>query len=676
MAELQSFVGGVPLAETAAPRNLGSGATDAVGAVSSLLTTGARIQSDTKKREADELVLAEDAGVAQAYITNEALKRETPLQQAVAEGQISSDEALNFGVDIQASMDALNQVSAQGMRNSVKASLHRSLNFQQAATRNPGAAARIAAAMGIGNNSTINTLSEQATIQREQEKALGDEARRLLLIEGHLFNGTNIEAAQAWTTSDMSNRNIRIQQSKRRTEDYAVSIAERAPHASEALMLISTMTSNRLSNVAKNFKKGGKTNFSGSDGTTQSLAEQYVLEGEAMKREAALQYAQFPENLKVYNNHVDNMIKLRVQSEKDGHAIFGLEIKNTVLDPLAIQSAQLRVAQDTFNVGQQPLLAFKNATEAQYRVVQAITTMTKDIDNAAGDQAANPKLHELVTSQNMVDRMGNMVARLEQTNVAILGLLDPEKGNMKQAANDAVATISFLAAHPEDDENNAKLAKMIGIFDQAYRNNITLSPSYIKPMQDAVMKLVANDQDFVDTIAGSEMGRRMVKPIADALLTELSDSMRVFINDTVDDGIGSLFTGRLLGSDESPWKLYTNLGQWLVVDTVATDKAGVPQYKLRDGIENKLSPAAVTKNQLALVPYNDDIRSRQDPARFAALSKLRGDGSISQTVLRIIRSSDGIAMESLDPAVSIPEIDKEALEAQLKRNQPTDLNPY
>ena len=668
MAELQSFGNAVSMVETAAPRNLGSDLQDAAASISGVIGTAQSVVAGAAKRRASQLELQQESALAQGNIVNEEFKRREPLAEALESGQLTQSQVANFGVDEQASLAALNQAAGQGMGTSVKNALERSVRFQFAAMKNPGAAKELAAAYGIGNNSVEqDTLDALEKVERQQLEEDADQVREMAAAEGYteFLNKSNEDVLDMWVGSPAAVREREIKQNERSALAQESSIAERAPSASRAMSLQISGISRGLNKIQGDYLAANGTGNTGTDGSVMSMAEQMNLYADDQIAQVARTYSDFPNLVKSYADGIRLAVSQRLESRKKGIDQGTQEYNAQVKRPIELANLQADLERTLFTNSQNPTRAlqtsFNLATSIQDQNIKVARLRDEVLNTTSLDPA--PHLIEYLKDDPSGEKLATHIAASEIPGTFILQrMLDGDAANAREARDTSIASLSALARQGGIAGNEGKMKRIVADFAVAHEYNMELSPAAAAEMETSVLKL-ATDTKFVAMSKNSPALRKITVPYAEGLKKKILGSMQDNMNKVTTDRVSSVFTRNLPGSKETKIGLWRKMGQYMVLDEAMTNKAGVPQYSLVGNVEEALSTKDIAAQQAVLDEYNNDLVTTTDPNEYTLLSNLTGSPDVASAITSIIESSEGISLETLSPKRTIEDRAQEDITA-------------
>lgn len=677
MPEIQSFVDAVPVQETAAPRNFGSNFQDAVSAIGGGLDTASRLLGSSAERRKAEAEAKKDAAVTQGALFTEDFKRREPLQEALEAGYLNQEQVARFGVDETESLAALDQAAAQGMGNSIKNALERSVRFQFAAMRNPGAAKEIASAYGIGNNSVEqDTLDALEKVEREQLQKDADQIRKRAEEEGYteFLDKSNEEVIDMWIGSPAEQRERQIRQNQRSALAQESSIAERAPSAARAMALEMSAIPQQMAQVAAAYRQARGNANTGGDGSNISLSEHLTLWAEEKIADAARVYADFPKNLETYANGIRKSVADTLASKKLGMEQGTAEYEAQIKRPMDIQRMQMELEAQIFNASQNTVRALQNAIDLSTTIAREETRVAQLADEILreGPASVSPSLSRWLESPANRQRMALFRAGAAEGSTQMLHmLLDPEDATFIKNMDDAAMTLRSMIRTGDGVAGNEKaFAKVIGDMVLAYEYNLAQSPSKAKLMEQSILSL-SDDPRFIEIVSSSIPARKLVKPYASAIQTDIAASLQADMDRAVTEIVNSVGNPDLPGSRETGVAAWRKMGQYMVLDRAATNKTGIPQYKLRDNIEEALSQEDIVAQQEGIDKYNTDLLRETDPNKYKLLQVLTGSSDKSSAIEFIIESTEGLAIGSLSPKIKVEDRDPKAVvdETELTREQ-------
>ncbi len=670
MSELQSFVDAVPVQETAAPRNHGSGFQDAVGIISGGLNTASKLLDNASERR-------RLGAITESILFNEDFKRREPLQEALEAGYLTQDQVSLFGKDEAESIAALDQAAAQGMGSSIKNALERSLRFQSAVQRNPGSAKEIAEYLGIGKTGVgQDTLDALETAEREQLQKDADAVRKRMEEEGYTehLGKANEEVIDLWIGSPEEFRERQIRQNQRSALAQESSIAERAPSAARAMSFELSAVPKQMAQVAAAYRQARGGADTGSNAGQESLSEHLTLWAEDKIAEAARVYADFPQQLAVYATGVRTSVSDTLSSITKGMTQGEAEFQANVRRPMDIERMRLDIEQQVFNASQNPVRAMQSMVELNTTISREETRLAQLHDEvlAGGGAFTSPALARWLEDPANIRRSALISAGAGEGAAALLHMLvDPEDATLQKNMDAAAMSLrSMVRSGGGVAANEAAFKRVIADINLGYEFNLAQSPSKARMMEQAILNL-SEDSRFIEAAEADPRLRTLVKPVLAGVQTDILSSMQKDMDRAVTERVNSVGSPDLPGSRETGLAAWRKMGQYLILDKASTNKAGIPQYKLRDNIEEALTQEDIAEQQAQLDKYNTSLLRETDPNKYQLLKALTGAKDIAASVEYVIESSDATAISSLSPKIKVEDRDPKAVvdETELTREQ-------
>ncbi len=664
MSDLQSFGNAVAVAETAAPRNHGSNFSRVAGAVSNGLGVVSDLVENNQKQATAREKASNAASVAQGFRDNEVFKRREPLREALASGQLSASQVAQFGVDEASSLAALDQAAGQGMGHSVRNALERSVRYQFAAMKNPGAAKELAAAYGIGNSSEgQDTLDAIEAIERDRLKADANQVRELAANEGYqeFLGKGDEEVIEMWLDSPASQRERQIKQSQRSALSQESSIEERAIPASRAMSLEMSKIGNTINSIANNYEAARGNSNTGSTGGV-ALADQLNLWAEDTIAGISRTYKDFPKLVEAYSTGVRRSVEDRLTARKSGLEQSRLEHNVQVMQPLAEESQRLQIVRTAFDNQRNPIRAVEDAAQLSINMSREMRTIAGLQDEILNQSPAeqSPSMIAYLQGEGNAQALAQYKVASEMGVAGLNMLLDPASGAQKKAADTAATTLGYISRTGGVAANEAATKQVVADLATAHQYNVSLSPSKAAVIEEAVGKL-ADDPRFIEMAKDSPAVRPLLAPYAASVKSEIIQKMQDSLDIATTTKVNAIGNPNLPGSRETRISLWRKMGQYMVLDKKGTDAVGVPQYKLVNNITEALSTEDIADQQAALDEHNQYVQRTSQPSRYKLLKNLTGATSISAAVTSVVESSDGIALESLSPTREIADRNKEAI---------------
>lgn len=664
--ELQTFGNDIAVAQASAPRAIqGSIAQDLVGAAVGGASTFKTIKDGIDRRKLAEEEARTNDAIAQGFIAQEKFKQSHVLAGALERGELTPAQAENFGKDEQAAFDALQQAAGQGMSRSIKNSLMNSVMFQNAVAKSPGSAKEFAAAFNIGNGKgEFDTLAAVTKIKRDNLQKDADGVRELMDNEGYTehIGASNEEVIEMWLDSPAAKRQLEIKQSERRALSEETSIKERAPHASRAMALGIDTALRGLDDLAANFAEATGSSNTGSDGRTISLAEQQDLYINGLVSEYSAKYPDFPKNVAEFANGLRAAANSRVEARKKGIDQGILENRAQVLVPMEVQQRRQDLIRSRHSNSQNPIDALSRAFRFTEELAKSEIATAKVRDEIREQGAFNvPYLAALMEDPGTAQRLAQNVAVSEEGTLLLQDLVDPVASKAKRAGNEAVGTLSILARNGDISNIDAKVKGVVQAIKSGYDLNEALSPSKNAALKETILQ-AASDPAIVKLAKIDPEIRAIIKPYSDGIRDNILKDMRRTMDSATKDKVSSVLTGNLPGSSENPIALWRKLGQYMQLDAVGTNKAGVPQYKLVNNIEEALETGDIVNLGSALEYHNNKVLESADPRQYELLKNLTGSTSIANGLNTVINSDQGSDLATLSLGRRIPDRDQAAID--------------
>lgn len=652
MAEQQSFGNAINLVDRPAPRNYGSDLGDGLRAISGSLGVMTGLKETRDKQRADKAAAQTQQDLAQGYLYQEEFKREEPLSEAVEAGYLTQQQATNFSVSEADSLAALNQAERQGMKQSVRAALERSVRYQHAAMRNPGAAKELAEAYGIGDNGVENrTLDALEKIEQKNLQSDADYIRKRAQEEGitDFQNLDNEDVLDMWEGSMYAKRERDIRQNQRKALAHESTVAERTPYVAKVL-------NTQVSEVARGLDQlrlsmSGRLGDTGNDLGYPEAAQLLIQDA---KQQIAVQYSDFPQLVKTHHDTLDQLVSSSVKAISDGQQIQRSQYDAEVTVPLRTKNLKLEIEDHKFEVSENPKRAVSSALSLNKKILDFDLQLAKAKDENNSLASANPAVTAVLANplyQTELPLYNAMAA--DSASLQLQKISQPQVAEARDAFNMSIGVAEVHHTNPNADTPSVykNLAKNYGIA-KAY--GADASPTHKAMLNKSIKHLVSND-NFVKWAKTDTASRQLLQPVAEIAREEVKSYISDLIEPTVTDKVA--FDGL---SSNTPASYWTNAADYIVLDAKATDSTGVPQFKLREGVSNELTVATVAKHQALTDQLNAKSSEKSDPQLFNFLKAASGRSSVSEIALSIIRSQSGQVLSSLDPDLIVPTGDDSA----------------
>lgn len=578
---LQTFADGVNLQETQQPVRTTSEVPGVLGAASRVIDEVTDL-ADRKVKDNTNAVLG------RAALANLDLRRESFLNDAVAEDQISLEDARELQGSGPKAMRALERASANGLNNQLRTGMKRNLILRQMIQDNPLVdPAKLAARFNVSLSAeqlTLNTIREERVKELNANYTLAQQQAKTQGIDiSGMDKKTAIDEVATHPTTAVAHTIARL---KQKAEFNAADRAASQRHIEVASASEQTQHIIALNNVLPTLlaEKGGS--IENLDLTEASAVFNQTLQRSliAIDRE----YADWPEVAKARKDELiahANMIRpgiegslLAKQNSLEQNA-FQLKTMNSLNHASAELGIQLdnqklvlnsqRMIQEEMNT-QQQIMSF---TPRMLKIKKELETGGLfGQDAALRDQAL----------KTLDSGLENMVRFLRDTRTgqanSLLRYFNAEAANGRTISDTVQGMIGNLAAGTLPVEDQVFFVENL----KTWADNALPGE---KREAIASLKAAARNDDVRTMYSSSPVFRKLIPEIEEEVSKEVATVFQPMLNNLADRTTNF---GLDLRTGGFP-KLWTNVAPHITVDEAHLNKTGDVQYRLRDGVHRILS---------------------------------------------------------------------------------------
>ena len=670
---LQSFPG---ITETARPGNYGSGFQEAVRGITGITNTALTLeQQQGEKKEILSSSLADameaeakardEQDYAIAAIRNENLKQESYLT-SVDHREIDVKSLLSG--DMEQALSALNQAERSGdISQSARIAIKRSILYKEMVMKNPGMAKELKNAFSIGSNSPgsgnlmtlqnqIDSIEEEERQDKRREKQEeASHARAQLREYGYATQGLDDEnAIHTWYTSKEFAIQTTIARSKQLIDQQDVAKELRAFEVEKSLAATLKKYHIDLTNLYLQSVEAG-TEGGSPDVAGASLPEQATLLTNQYIAEVTENFWEFPEEAQAFINGLTSMQGSIVTAVQNGQAI---DRSRNTQNNQAIQNEilQYNLEQKKLNLNASKAQNIRDSLESQHQAYRNSSWITSaftpgnEIYNEIGEAFRQQFGSENADGDWQMDSttsnyLGLVLSSIDDANVAVAQATDPALATRIQNTTRLTALASALARDPNREnwmEDTTKLLMALTTGNQMNRERLSYSE---KRALDKSLNQIALDPRLVAFVNKSPMVRQFQEPFFTATKNSVISYLQEFTNEVTEERVWMETVDRRFGAKETdPKNLWRKLGQFMQLDPVQTNSAGLPQFKLRTGSEFELAEGEEDSLTPVLNHYNRSIKIKGDKEDYAAILAFSGKNTLSDSLEYLFWTPQGRAL--------------------------------
>ena len=657
---LQTFVESVPTSSIGQLAN----ENPSLGFIDSAVKTLGNFVEASQKSSEDAKEVANTRSTAVDEIHAEQIEREPALDEAVSFGSLTAEQSQNFGQDLQASLAALSQAESKGMSNSVRASLQRSLLWQNSVMKSPDRLGDISNAFGIDHKkSGSGSLAEQTRAEEKARlaslKTKADAVRGVQAEYGVISNLSDQDTVDNWSGSDIAQLNSRNSQLKQRAlaSDDSNTLNKRYTRQSlGASMADDTLDLWKL--VGASLESGTFAE----DGTVQKGA-QWMARKESELHQL---YPRQPETVSAHMSTLRGQMSDYVNSQTSQQAIAAAKFRNENLLPLELARNQLGITDlsnridlhDVVAAGKIADASRKNA-EAILATIEAKRVAAEGLGDNARDQQARANL-----TDDYNTRIAVLLSSGKNGTNAALEFMNPGFGDTQDQIEKLQSFISIAMLDPnvlDDPARGLDAANGINAYltgtDSA--GNPYLSSGDRATLQRSILDLGVQSPEFRELVSKSPQFQVLASSAIPALRTKVATSLKGLVDSIIGTSVSTVGVKGAVNP-------YTNISRGLgefARFSPASASEGVLRLELLPGIDAAIGKNVADKLREKLPNYNNQLAVRHNgDLKFLAAVTTK-DGDMSDALALMMRSSEGVSLTSLGQERTAPPPDATSIDS-------------